>query len=202
MRWFTVLQWPIFQEIRQYFVLTMSGAPHLWHDDTDVVDALYDGLAAPRDGDGSLCTVGQHLTRHLDTGPGHLPDLLDLAPSLPYQTPALAGRHHQPEGDGGAGDGPRGDQVVEVLTTPRHSSPPQQRNTTLTSSNLLQIRVNALKIASVFPVTVTIRSGQLPSLMLILAPLCNWKMFHLFAITSSLSVTSSLNIFLLKFSTK
>ena len=41
-----------------------------------------------------------------------------------------------------------------------------------TSSNLLQINVNALKIDSVFPVTVTILSGQLPSLMLILAPLC------------------------------
>jgi len=39
------------------------------------------------------------------------------------------------------------------------------------SSNLLHMRVNALKMDSVFPVTVTIRSGQLPSLMFIFAPL-------------------------------
>jgi len=39
------------------------------------------------------------------------------------------------------------------------------------SSNLLHIRVNALNMDSVFPVTVTILSGQLPSLMFILAPL-------------------------------
>ena len=45
------------------------------------------------------------------------------------------------------------------------------RELNLTSSNLLHMRVKALKIDSVFPVTVTIRSGQLPSLMLILAPL-------------------------------
>ena len=42
-----------------------------------------------------------------------------------------------------------------------------------TSSNLLQMSVNALKMDSVFPVTVTILSGQLPSLMLIFAPLWN-----------------------------
>lgn len=40
----------------------------------------------------------------------------------------------------------------------------------LTSSNFLQISVNALKIALVDPVTVTILSGQDPSDMLILAP--------------------------------
>ena len=40
-----------------------------------------------------------------------------------------------------------------------------------TSSNLLQMSVNALKMDSVFPVTVMILSGQLPSLMLIFAPL-------------------------------
>ena len=45
----------------------------------------------------------------------------------------------------------------------------------LTSSNLLHINVNALKIDSVFPVTVTIRSGQVPSLMLIFAPLWELK---------------------------
>ena len=49
----------------------------------------------------------------------------------------------------------------------------------LTSSNLLQISVNALKIASVFPVTVTIRSGQVPSLMLIFAPLWELKILKI-----------------------
>lgn len=39
-----------------------------------------------------------------------------------------------------------------------------------TSSNFLQISVNALKIALVNPVTVTIRSGHDPSDMLIFAP--------------------------------
>jgi len=41
-----------------------------------------------------------------------------------------------------------------------------------TSSNFLQMSVNALKMDSVDPLTVTIRSGHDPSLMLILAPLC------------------------------
>jgi len=39
------------------------------------------------------------------------------------------------------------------------------------SSNLLHMRVKALKMDSVLPVTVTILSGQLPSLMFIFAPL-------------------------------
>ena len=39
-----------------------------------------------------------------------------------------------------------------------------------TSSNFLQINENALKIALVEPVTVTIRSGHEPSEMFILAP--------------------------------
>lgn len=43
----------------------------------------------------------------------------------------------------------------------------------LTSSNFLQIIVKALWIHSVVPVTVTIRSGQEPSDMFILAPLYN-----------------------------
>lgn len=41
---------------------------------------------------------------------------------------------------------------------------------TITSSNFLQIKVNALQIAWVDPVTVTIRSGQDPSDIFILAP--------------------------------
>ena len=41
----------------------------------------------------------------------------------------------------------------------------------LTSSNFLQIIVKALKMESVDPVTVTIRSGHDESEMLILAPL-------------------------------
>lgn len=39
-----------------------------------------------------------------------------------------------------------------------------------TSSNFLHMSVNALKIALVLPVTVTMRSGHDPSDMLILAP--------------------------------
>ena len=42
----------------------------------------------------------------------------------------------------------------------------------ITSSNLAQISLNAAKMASVVPVTVTTRSGQEPSLMLIFAPDC------------------------------
>lgn len=45
------------------------------------------------------------------------------------------------------------------------------------SSNLLQMRVKALKMDSVLPVTVTILSGQLPSLMLIFAPLSSRNRF-------------------------
>ena len=41
-----------------------------------------------------------------------------------------------------------------------------------TSSNLAQMSLKAEKMASVEPVTVTTRSGQDPSLMLILAPDC------------------------------
>ena len=45
----------------------------------------------------------------------------------------------------------------------------------LTSSNFLQIIVKALKMESVDPVTVTIRSGHDESEILILAPLWKWK---------------------------
>lgn len=45
----------------------------------------------------------------------------------------------------------------------------------LTSSNFLHINVNALKIAFVDPVTVTIRSGHEPSDMFILAPDCKYN---------------------------
>merc|ERR1719495_2588187 len=41
----------------------------------------------------------------------------------------------------------------------------------MNSSNLAQMSLNAEKMESVEPVTVTIRSGHEPSLMLILAPL-------------------------------
>ena len=44
----------------------------------------------------------------------------------------------------------------------------QKRNGT--SSSFLQMRLNALKMASVVPVMVTIRSGQDPSDMLMRAP--------------------------------
>ena len=41
------------------------------------------------------------------------------------------------------------------------------------SSNFSQISVNALWMALLLPTTVTMRSGQDPSVMLIFAPLCN-----------------------------
>lgn len=47
------------------------------------------------------------------------------------------------------------------------------------SSNFLQIRVNALKIEFVGPVTVTIRSGHEPSEMLIFAPDCRENKWNL-----------------------
>lgn len=50
----------------------------------------------------------------------------------------------------------------------------------LTSSNFSAIIENALKIASVGPVIVTILSGQEPSDMLIRAPLCNAKIRSLY----------------------
>lgn len=45
------------------------------------------------------------------------------------------------------------------------------------SSNFAQIRVNAFRIDWLVPITVTIRSGQDPSVMLIFAPL--WKIYTL-----------------------
>lgn len=54
---------------------------------------------------------------------------------------------------------------------------PGERRLLRSSSNLLHMSVNALKIDSVFPVTVTILSGQLPSLILILAPLSSRNLF-------------------------
>ena len=81
-----------------------------------MVDALYDCLAVPGDGHCPLSAVGQHLTGNLDTGSSHLTDLLDLAASLPYQAPALAGRDDESEGDGRPRHRPGGDQIVEVLT--------------------------------------------------------------------------------------
>ena len=80
-----------------------------------MVDALDDSFTVSTDGDCSLSTVGQHLTRHLHTGPGHLPDLLDLAPALPYQRPALTGGHHQAEGDRGPGNCSGADQSIQIL---------------------------------------------------------------------------------------
>ena len=88
---------------------------YLWHDDADVVDALDHRLAAAGDCDRPLGGVGQHLTRHLHRGSGHLPDLLDLAATLPDEGAALAGGHHQAEGDGGPGHCARGYEVVEIL---------------------------------------------------------------------------------------
>jgi len=80
-----------------------------------VVDALDDGLAVAADGDGALGAVGEHLTGHLHAGSRHLPHLLDLGPALAYEGAALAGGHHQPEGDGGPRHRARADQAVQVL---------------------------------------------------------------------------------------
>lgn len=53
------------------------------------------------------------------------------------------------------------------MSLTKSSQPP----TLLTSSNLRAMRAKALRMASVEPVTVTMRSGQEPSDMVILAPL-------------------------------
>ena len=117
-------------------VASLYSLSYLWHDDTDVIDALYDGLATPGDGDCSLSAVWQHLTGHLDTGSRHLPDLLDLTSScnisrvrprqvssshnssvltFPDEWAALRGGNDQPESDGRPGHpGGRG-QAGQIL---------------------------------------------------------------------------------------
>lgn len=55
----------------------------------------------------------------------------------------------------------------------------ERKEFSLTSSNFLQMSVNALKMAFVGPVTVTMRSGHEPSEMLILAPDCKHKITQL-----------------------
>lgn len=67
-------------------------------------------------------------------------------------------------------------RVIGGLGTPVPPPPPpwESWNCEHHSSNFLQIRVNALKMEFVGPVTVTIRSGHEPSEMFILAPDC-WK---------------------------
>ena len=49
-----------------------ANTGYLRHDDTDVVDALYDRLAVPGYCHRPLRAVGQHLTGDLDTGSSHL----------------------------------------------------------------------------------------------------------------------------------
>ena len=80
-----------------------------------MVDTLGDGLAVPRDGDGALGGVGQHLAGHLDGGARHLADLLDLGAALADEAAALRGGHDQPEGDRGPGDRVGSHEVREIL---------------------------------------------------------------------------------------
>jgi hypothetical protein len=54
----------------------------------------------------------------------------------------------------------------------------EKKELSLTSSNLLQMSENALKMAFVGPVTVTTRSGKRPSEMLILAPDCKHELHN------------------------
>ena len=61
------------------------------------------------------------------------------------------------------------------------------------SSNLAQMRVKAFSMAALVPITVTIRSGQAPSVMLILAPLCNHNKV-IYQPTPGQVPTSSLNL--------
>ena len=49
-----------------------------------MVDALYDRLTVPRDGDRPLRAVGQHLTGDLDTGPGHLNTCIKISANAKY----------------------------------------------------------------------------------------------------------------------
>lgn len=77
-----------------------------------------------------------------------------------------------------------GDRRVDAITSRqvtsvarRHSNArivcPGRATRARTSSSFLQMRLNALKMASVVPVMVTIRSGHEPSEMLMRAPDCN-----------------------------
>ena len=104
---------------------------YLWHDDTDVVDALYDRLAVTGDCHRPLRAVWQHLTGDLDTRSSylkkvkkyknvlfkssqfrHLSHFLDLAAPLAYKWSALAGGNHEAESDGGPGNSAGADQIV------------------------------------------------------------------------------------------
>ena len=76
-----------------------EGGGYLEHDATDVVDALGDGVAGARDGDGALGRVGQHLRGDDDRSAGDLADLLDLGAALADQRAALRRRHDQPQRD-------------------------------------------------------------------------------------------------------
>jgi hypothetical protein len=55
----------------------------------------------------------------------------------------------------------------------------EKKELSLTSSNFLQMSVNALKMAFVGPVTMMMRSGKQPSEMLILAPDCKHDLHNL-----------------------
>ena len=80
-----------------------------------MIDALRDGLAAAADGDRPLRRVGKHLAGHLDGGPRHLADLLDLGAALADERAALRGRDDHPEGDRRPGDCVGGHQVGQIL---------------------------------------------------------------------------------------
>ena len=58
--------------------LLQTMMAYLCHDVADVVNALCYCLTVATDGHCSFSTVRQHLTGNLDTGSGHLSDLLDL----------------------------------------------------------------------------------------------------------------------------
>ena len=60
------------------------------------------------------------------------------------------------------------------------------------SSNFSQISVNALWMALLLPITVTMRSGHEPSVMLIFAPLCNGNKFFVRAVKVSFSFSAYL----------
>jgi hypothetical protein len=66
------------------------------------------------------------------------------------------------------------------------------KSESLTSSNFLQMSVKALKMAFVGPVTVTMRSGQEPSEMFILAPDCKHKLCNTKSHTKAYNTHQSL----------
>lgn len=120
----------------------------------------------------------------------HLSNFLDLAATLPNEGTTLAGRHHNAKSHGGLAGGCAvchwAAYVLEKYKRPRVKPFYVGTESRLqiqqyivyvvrTSSSFSMIMENALKMAVVGPAKVIILSGQLPSEMLMRAPLYTGK---------------------------